>query len=398
MDLLKSLNLQDHLPEQQTRTSHLFDDNPEFNLALGFDACCRCGKPSTSFECTACHRVKYCSPECRAADATPPTGDPQEGEEEALGHSAVICSVLNLCNDDEVMEDGKEHSLDTVKRNAAVDRLVSEFESYPATLANVIMDGPCYQDALAKSSRGSLVIHIIGASIDSELWQGHPDSSQEARVYQGYAEALAEIADRFNLTMIDLYFIGPDCPRKDSRTDVKVPQTAGSSNHHDCILRCSTMRGEYNSGLLTAKSVPNPNIVAFFNPGFTVPDYSWEEALLTVPQGTPCLTTTNTELEGVADIEFLYEAGLITELPAALAVMLKEESIETADTFFSVNPYCGNRIRQSGTMANDIYVKNRWIFGGIFGTVATEAAAKSSGKRQRVEGSGNSKQSNPALV
>jgi len=162
-----------------------------------------------------------------------------------------------------------------------------------------------------------------------------------------------------------------------------------------------TICDDYNKTILSKKSVPSPDIVVFFNPGFTVPDYSWEEALLTVPQGTPCLATTNTELEGVADIELLFELGIITELPAALAIMLRGEDLaETADTFFSVNPHCGNRVRQSGTMANDLYVKNRWIFGGVFGSSSAEAhpAAASTGKRQRTEGSGNSKQSNPALV
>lgn len=396
MDLLKSLNLEDHLPEQQTRTSHLLNDNPDFNLALGFDACCRCGKEETHFQCETCCRVKYCSPECRAADAAASVDNDDTEGEEALGHSAIICSILALCNDDEVVEGGKDYSLDTEKRNAAVDRLVSEFESYPATLANVIMDGPCYQDALIKATRGTLNIHIVGASVDSELWQGHPDPSQESKVFQCYAEALAEIADRFMLKAIHLYFIGPDCPTTDSSAEFNIPPTAGSKN--DCKLKTTTICDEYNKTVLSSKNVPSPNVVVFFNPGFTVPDYSWEEALLTVPQGTPCLATTNTELEGVADIELLFEAGLITELPAALAIMLNGEALETADTFFSVNPHCGNRVRQSGTMANDLYVKNRWIFGGVFGSAASAPPLVSSGKRQRIEGSGNSKQSNPALV
>jgi hypothetical protein len=396
MDLLKSLNLEDHLPEQQTRTTHLLNDNPEFNLALGFDACCRCGKNDTRVECMTCHRAKYCSPECRAADASPPVGGEEE-DDEALGHSAIICSLLALCNDDEAVEDGKDYSLTTDKRTAAVDRLVSEFESYPATLANVIMDGPCYQDALTKATRGTLNIHIIGASVDSEFWEGHPDPSQEARVFQCYAEALAEIADRFILQTIHLYFIGPDCPKTDSSAQVKIPPTDGSKN--DCILQTSTICDNYNKTVLSSKNIPSPDIVVFFNPGFTVPDYNWEEALLTVPKGTPCLATTNTELEGVADIEYLFEAGLIAELPAALAIMLNGEALETADTFFSVNPHCGNRVRQSGTMANDLYVKNRWIFGGVFGSATTAPPSlSSSGKRQRIEGSGNSKESNPALV
>lgn len=411
MDLLKQLNLEDHLPEQQTRTSHLLIDDPELTFALGFNACCRCGKNETYWECPACHRVRYCSVECMNADATHDDDHNDDDEDgEALGHSPIICALLALCNDDEAVDNGKEHLIvDLDKRTAAVDRVISEFESYPATLANVIMDGPCYQDVLTKASSsslggggGTLIIHIVGASVDSELWQGHPDPSQESRVFHGYAEALAEIADRFSLQTIHLYFIGPDCPPSDSHGKVKIPPMAGSRN--DCILQTTTVCGAYTKGILASKKIPNPDIVVFFNPGWTVPDYSWEEALFTVPKGTPCLATTNTELEGVADIEFLYEAGIIQELPAALAMMLGKggEALETtADTFFSVNPFCGSRVRQSGTMANDLYVKNRWIFGGIFGSSSSPVEASrttTSGKRARIEGSGNSKQSNPALV
>ena len=43
-----------------------------------------------------------------------------------------------------------------------------------------------------------------------------------------------------------------------------------------------------------------------------------------------------------------------------------EEDDDDNETFFSVNPFCGYRVRQSGTMANDLYVKSRWIFGGRF--------------------------------
>ena len=34
--------------------------------------------------------------------------------------------------------------------------------------------------------------------------------------------------------------------------------------------------------------------------------------------------------------------------------------------FFNENPYAGLRVQQSGTMGNDLYVKNSWIVGGLF--------------------------------
>ena len=64
-------------------------------------------------------------------------------------------------------------------------------ESYPASLANILLQGPCYQETLKKLSSSSssvvadvtsgecanrtrrLVIHIIGASEESELWGGN---------------------------------------------------------------------------------------------------------------------------------------------------------------------------------------------------------------------------------
>jgi len=396
MDILKSLNLEDHLPEQQTRTARLTSENPDADLTLGFDACCACGKPHPSVECDNCHRVKYCSMECRENDAKAGGGDGED--EEALGHSAIICILLAICNDDEAVENGHDQAMESSKRTAATDRLISEFESYPATLANVLIDGPCYQDALHKAAGGTLTIHVIGASTDSELWVGHPDPSQESRVFQCYAEALAEAAERFRLQRIQLYFIGPDCPEKDTESQVKVPLMQGSKC--DCLLETKTIKSDYTKNALLSNSVSNPDIVVFFNPGFTCPDYKWEEALNSIPKGTPCLTTTNTELEGVADVEYLYESGFVSELPAGLATMLLGDAPDDVnmDIFFSVNPHCGSRVRQSGTMANDLYVKSRWIFGGVIGKPeSSEPVSRLSGKKQRV-GSGNSKQSNPALV
>ncbi len=396
MDILQSLNLDDQLPEQQTRIIHLTaDETTEFELRLGFDACCTCGKAEPMIECENCHRVSYCSVECRNIDSEANLDD-----DHALGHSAVICTLLAACNDDEAVEDGKGHLLDSSqRRTAAVDRVTSEFESYPATLANVIMDGPCFQDTLNKVAKGSLTIHIIGASVDSELWVGHPDSSQTSRVFHCYAEALADIADRFKLQAIHLYFIGPDCPEIDGEAKVKIPSIQSSKS--ECILSTTTIRNDYNKKTLRNNKVTNADIVVFFNPGFTCPDYSWDEGLHTIPQGTPCLVTTNTELEGVNDIEYLLKADIISGIPAGLAMMLNEETPEavfTDDTFFSLNPHTGSRVRQSGTMANDLYVKNRWIFGGMLGNPPSDTCLKVPAKKQRIEGSGNSKRSNPALV
>lgn len=116
---------------------------------------------------------------------------------------------------------------------------------------------------------------------------------------------------------------------------------------------------------------------------------------------TPYLVTTNTELEGIADIQYLLDRAFIRDVPAGLASILEadipEDDKDDNDTFFSVNPFCGNRVRQSGTMANDLFVKSRWIFGGKFCKPLNKDSSEPS-KKRRVEGSGNTKKKNPALI
>ena len=391
MDLLKSLNLED-LSEQQTRASHLFESQPDFEGNLGFDACCACGKPDPSVECSGCQRVKYCSDECKRADSEPPVDE----NEQALGHSSIICAVLQTCNDDEAVDEGKADSIsENSQREAAINRVVSEFESYPATLSNVLMGGPCYQDALYEGNGGTLTIHIIGASTDSEFWEGHPSMSSDDTsnlVWNGYADALSELADRHKIETIHLIFVGPDCPSKNVNESLKIPATS-------CTLKIESFNASYDQKLTA--TIQKPSVVVFFNPGFTCPDYDWNETLSCIKKGTPFLLTTNTELEGVADSQFLLDHEMMGSMPAGLADILgasEEDSSNVADSFFDVNPFSGDRVRQSGTMANDLYVKSRWMLGGTLGKSSEGGASSASSTRVRVEGSGNSKASNPALI
>ena len=404
MDLLKLLQLDD-LPEQQTRTRHLAEENPDFQFHLGFDACCRCGKSGPTIECDGCHRVKYCSKACRSMDGNISTVDSSANDEEedpALGHSAVICSILQLVNDDEAVEenlDSSKKTLDKEKRSAAIERLSSEFESFPATLANIVMDGPCYQDVLDQKRGSSLTIHVVGASKDAELWQGHPDSSQENKVFHCYGEALVELAENRSFSAIKLVFIGLELPEKDK--DVSIPMSTGKKKKAPCDLLVQTHCGQYTSELLKDGKYSSPDIVVCFNPGFTCPDYDWEEAVRCIPEGTPILVTTNTELEGIADAQYLLDLDLINDIPPGLEEALGiGESTSTehdSEAFFSVNPCSGTRVRQSGTMANDLYVKSRWILGTIRGK-RLQPAEHRPAKKPKIKGSGNTKKTNPALV
>lgn len=388
MDLLESLNVAD-LPEQQTRTCHLIEANPNFELTLGFDACCTCGSSlqngAVTFNCRACQRVSYCSDACREIDANlisksydeSVIGDPDIEPDNALGHTSVICSLLNLCNDDEAIENGEGNTLDPTAREAAIIRVRSEYESYPATLANVLSDGPCYQEALKRLHRQKLTIHVVGASENAELSCGPENSSVKSMsvhsaVCKDYAEALAELADRCKVQSIELLFIGPECPHTPLNESVPIHYLDKSVGN--LIVR--SIRSIYNQESLEHET--KADFVVMYNPGFTCPDYpNWNETLQYIPNGTPFLLTTNTEMEGIADCQYLLDQDKIQSLPPVIAEIfgvavttndgdLDDDPTDDSTSFFSVNPFCGSRVRQNGTMANDLFVKNRWMLGGIF--------------------------------
>jgi hypothetical protein len=97
----------------------------------------------------------------------------------------------------------------------------------------------------------------------------------------------------------------------------------------------------------------------------------------------PFLVTTNTELEGYADIKVLLDGGHINintvsrdileaiDYPIDKSNGSRNKNKQYNDEFeeqviFGMNPYVGLRVRQSGTMGNDLFVKNRWIICGLF--------------------------------
>jgi MYND finger len=420
MDLLASLNVDD-LPEQQTRTLHLAEANPDFQLNLGFDACANCGQSlvdggTVAVICRTCQRVRYCSEACRHQDSTVPllssSNDEVAEPETALGHTSVVCTLLNLCNDDELVESNTESTtksggatLDPVRLEAATSRVRSEYESYPATLANVLSDGPCFQEVLVRSGRDSnrLTIYILGASEDAELSQGPTMShSSRAAVCSDYAEALAELADQYKIPTIQLYFIGPDCPLEPFRESVPLQYLEKQVG----TLSMRSVKGVCNADIMN--NLEPMDIVVLFNPGLTCPDYpDWKETLRSIPNGTPFLLTTNTEMEGMADCQFLLDQDKCQSLPAGLADVfdVSSEDDHTSTAFFAVNPFAGSRVRQNGTMANDLFVRNRWMLGGVLASFDPSASAKlslgtSPSKRSKSEVgcSANSKSSNPALI
>jgi hypothetical protein len=303
MDVLSSLNIE-VLPEQQTRMMHLLKEYPDFQFRLGFDACCNCGNSidaTNEVTCLACKRVKYCSDDCRQKDATAETFDNQnmleqveeEENENAQGHTSVVCTLLQTCNDDEDVEDGLCTDISESRRQASLDRIRSEFESYPASLANIIVEGPCFQSIL-KECTSTLVIHVIGASEDAELASWNPENKTASSRFYDYSDAFSNIIASYKtIQSILLCFVGPECPS--SNVDMDIPLQDSDKQQKSLTLTVRTIKGIYSTEILDNNTIPIPNIVVFFNPGFTVPEYDqWTSTLKCIPRGTPFLSTTNT--------------------------------------------------------------------------------------------------------
>jgi hypothetical protein len=103
-----------------------------------------------------------------------------------MGHSSVVCALLRLCQAD---EDADDSNTDTTVNEAAQNRVRSEYESYPATIWS------CWHAAYTAQHRTAkeLVIHVVGASVDAELWGRETRELEE--VWDAYAGALQELAE-----------------------------------------------------------------------------------------------------------------------------------------------------------------------------------------------------------
>lgn len=413
MDFLASLGIDD-LPEQQTRVKDLVEKYPDFDLRLGFDACCACGgKIDNEVLCPVCRRVSYCSEACRLQDSTalpPSSSDDEQDSEQALGHAAVICSLLKLCQDDDDVEaEYKADAMDPKARQEAQDRIQSEKESYPATLFNILRDGPAFQSVWSnvEGNDRKVKIHVIGASQEAELWNATTDEERD-RVVQAYADACSELAESKKIRALQVLFVGPEysaIPNTGMTWTKQHPISQGSEKGSvvgDLVFQ--TRVGLYNKN--TIQEEGTPDIVVFFNPGFTVPDYEWRDCIAAIPQGTPFLLTTNTEVEGIADAQFLLDQDKVQSIPPGLQDIFglysegdDEDQKQSTLSFFDVNPFCGNRVKQSGTMANDLFVRNRWMLGGIMDSYNPGKEAESIGsKKQKTNVDSNKKSTNPALI
>ena len=393
--------------------------------------------------CNVLYDIRRCLEEDR---------NPSKDDTNGVGHNSIICSLLQLCTIDEDEEDemirqrykskdkkddddnnnnkNKKNKKNNNQKEEARDRIKSEYESYPATLANIIMDGPCYQSILKQNNE--LTIHIIGASNEAELWNAFESDSNRSMnyymdndVFDSYTEACTEMMELNGIHNMNILFIGPSCPSKNKKVKRQLLNSKKSQIHF------YTFASKYNheflhtlSSLSSSSSLKEADIIVFFNPGFTCPDYHWEDALSCIPNksdGIPFLITTNTEMEAMLDCEYLLERHCISSLPTMMKENEEEEDDDDDDEdnedqhegsylFLSQNPYAGSRIRQSGTMANDLFIKNMWMYGGSslsrpksnkkrnYHEHKTKNENKKKSKNYVIVGKGNSKKKNPALI
>jgi hypothetical protein len=226
-------------------------------------------------------------------------------------------------------------------------------------------------------------------------------------VHEAYAEAFVDLSNSLHLKEIHLIFIGPNCPMstkpvekvitsdpsniegpnsKRNKTDSKVREQP------ICSLIIESYPCDYNAALWThgfkppqsrneprSKNsendtdpckIPKADVIFFFNPGFTCPDYTWDHTVHSLPKGTPFVVATNTEMEALADIQYLHDMGIVSENADSILETLRNEELQDSTEtdslkeiiYFGENPFSGLRVRQNGTMANDLYVKNRWLF------------------------------------
>lgn len=316
MEILQELGWDDELPEQQTRTSHLLNNPAE--LRLGFDHCPQCGEQliQTPVYCPDCRCIRYCSEACRYADANYEL--PPDEPEPALGHSAIICRLLQTMND---------------THHAA--RARAEYETYPATLASIIRQrGRAVQQQ-------HLCVHVIGASHDEVQSSSYTDD---------YAQALADVVGESS--SVAIHFCGPEAPDYAPSSNRRITL----SFHNDFYHR------------LLHDLLPPPDLVVLFHPGWTVPDYTqWEISLAAIPPHTDFCFTSNTEAEMWAELQYLMDHEWVEAVPASVAQVVGYTSTSDENAYLAVNPHGSPRIRQNTNLANDVYVKNRWIFGGRWG-------------------------------
>ena len=231
-------------------------------------------------------------------------------------------------------------------------------ESYPSTLSNILLSHPSFEELVSPAGSSSkhrrrFQVHVVGAEFGSELWTSK--LSYGACPYQeAYADALDEVCDMGDISSFELVFVGVGLPA--------TPVQKLSGKVKALTLDCKYEDLDSADGFVKAV----PDLLVFFNAGFTCPDYDWAATLSSVvakaSSPIPFFGTSNSELENLNDIEWLNTQGFTSfDLDGDQDEDDKDDALAC---FFSENPFRGSRVRQSGMLANDLYVKSSFLFGG----------------------------------
>jgi hypothetical protein len=352
----------------------LLTADPELTPGLN-SICAICGSSDASLLCKGCKAICYCSKACMAKDrvnfdvdvAADDGSDFEDGSDEppaGLGHTKAVCSALSTVVADDIAEENDD----------ATDNNTSELESFAATLSNMLLSHPSYETLVQQGgstnekNRRVLQVHIIGAEEGSEV----TDAFEEM-----YGDALDDLCGQFSLD-VELVFVGPGLASLKAANKLAKPLKL-SSNIKAYLVPRNYEDFMTETGAVTATEFvrSTPDLVVFFNPGFTCQDYSWSDALKVIPEGTPFIAATNTFMEGLGDGDWLHDNKFI-----AKPIEEVSES-DNVPAFVGPNPWSGTRVRQSGVFANDLYVKNSVVLGGVL-----VGGGKNTKKKKRSEGGG----------
>lgn len=228
------------------------------SLCPGHNACMVCGlsTPTPPVSCPECSSVVYCSEKCREVDRR---NFQSTDEEDAQGHTSTVCAMLKKI------------------RSPDRDSCRSELESHPSTLSNLLLSHPSFEEVVSapsdnsssKQHRRRFQVHVVGAEFGSELWTSK--KSYGACPYQeAYADALDEVCEIGNISSFELVFVGIGLP------STSVQKLSGKVK----ALTLDCKYEEIDSSDAFVKEVPD--LLVFFNAGFTCPDYDWAATLSSV--------------------------------------------------------------------------------------------------------------------
>lgn len=249
---------------------------------------------------------------------------------------------------------------------------------------------------------GGARVYVIGASgVESDV-----------ACWDYCARCLAALAARENISAgtLTVCLVGPEVPEAHHRKTILLPlqedDNMATEDRDECLrIKLYCHRGNFE-GYHAFNYSRQPDAVFGFNLGLSVPDYSWGAGLAAVQDcanaiarnggpALPIVCTASSRAEAVQEL-LLFEQHQILQIGKAQTKVIEEgeEGGSSArllhaarrntasksgdrvghDTegseehqhtvFLEPNIYGWERVQQSGAMANDVYRKSCWLFGG----------------------------------